>query len=137
MARILIIEDYPDMRDMTELILTEVGHTISSAGDGLSGFELAVHEQPDLILMDLALPFLTGWEATRRLKANPATRHIPIVAFTAYVSQHDIARTLAVGCSAVIPKPFELDTLVNEVAAVLAQPSAHRKQRAIGTERVK
>lgn len=137
MAHILIIEDYPDTRNVTELILEDAGYRVSSASNGVRGLALAEQQHPDLILMDLALPYLDGWETTRRLKANPHTSHIPIVAFTAYVAQPDIARALAVGCVAVIAKPFELDTLVNEVAAILAQHSPHREQWACGADSAK
>ena len=121
MAHILIIEDYRDIRDVTELILADAGHTVISASDGVRGLDIAVCDQPDLILMDLALPLLDGWEATRRLKANPRTRHIPVVALTARVAKEEITYALAVGCVALIAKPFEIDTLLNEVEAVLEQ----------------
>jgi CheY-like chemotaxis protein len=82
--------------------------------------------------MDLALPDLDGWAATQRLKAYPLTQHIPVLAFTAHVTQDDIARALAAGCVAVISKPFEIDGLLSTVAAVLTQPTTQR-QRAVGT----
>jgi CheY-like chemotaxis protein len=112
MAQILIIEDYPDNRDITELVLAVAGHTVSSASDAVRGLYLAARDQPDLILMDLALPRLDGWEATRRLKAYPLTRHIPVIALTAHVRQDALARAEAAGCVAVITKPFEIDTLL-------------------------
>jgi len=121
MAHILIIEDYRDNRDVAEFILRDAGHTVTSAGNGLHGVRLAAHATPDLILMDLALPCLDGWEATRRLKASPLTRPIPVVAFTAHVTQDDIARALAVGCSAVIAKPFEIAAFLQQIATVLVQ----------------
>jgi CheY-like chemotaxis protein len=102
MANILIIEDYPDNRDITELILAAAGHTVASASDALRGLYVAARDQPDLIVMDLALPRLDGWEAMRRLNAYPLTRHIPVVAVTAHVSQADRARAAAAGCVAVI-----------------------------------
>jgi two-component system cell cycle response regulator DivK len=120
MAHILLIEDYRDTRDVTELILIEAGHTVRSARDGMQAVECAAHDQPDLILMDLTLPLLDGWEATCRLKANPTTRHIPVVAFTAQVDQDALTRALAAGCVAVIAKPFEIDTLLSELVALLA-----------------
>jgi two-component system cell cycle response regulator DivK len=119
MAHILLIEDYQDTRDVTELILIDAGHTVVSAGDGKLGLHLAARVQPDLILMDLNLPLLDGWEATRRLKANPLTQHIPVVAFTAYVADEELARAMTAGCEAVIAKPFELDALLTQVAALL------------------
>jgi CheY-like chemotaxis protein len=119
MSHILVIDDYPDNRDVTQLILADAGHTVSSATDGIRGLYLAARDQPDLILMDLALPRLDGWAATQRLKAYPLTWHIPVVAFTAHVTQEEIARASAAGCVAVITKPFEIDTLLNIVATVL------------------
>jgi two-component system, cell cycle response regulator DivK len=133
MALILIIEDYGDTRDMTELILTDAGHTVLSASDGLQGVQLAVRAQPDLILMDLALPVLDGWEATRRLKANVATQHIPVVAFTAQVNEDAVAQARAAGCIAVITKPFEIDVLLDDIVAVLTQYPPPGRQRAVGT----
>ena len=131
MAHILIIEDYRDNRDVTELILAEAGHTVVTASDGLRGLYLAARDQPDLILMDLALPGLDGWAATQRLKAYPLTQHIPVLAFTAHVTQDDIAHALAAGCVAVISKPFEIDSLLSTVGAALDQ-SAPQRQRTVG-----
>jgi CheY-like chemotaxis protein len=132
MPHILVIEDYRDNRDVAELILRDAGYTVSSAGDGLSGIALAVQRQPDLILMDLALPVLNGWEATRRLKAHPVTQHIPVVAFTAHVAQDAIARAYAAGCIASVAKPFEIEGLLRQLAAILAQQRRSDRQRAAG-----
>jgi two-component system, cell cycle response regulator DivK len=133
MAHILIIEDYRDNREITELILTGAGHTVASAGDAVRGLYLAARDQPDLILMDLALPRLDGWAATRQLKAYPLTQHIPVVAVTAHVRQDDVARAQAAGCVAVITKPFEIDMLLRTIAGVLAQSPLPR-QRSVGTD---
>jgi two-component system cell cycle response regulator DivK len=134
MATILLIEDDPDNRDLTALILTAAGYTVISARDGLHGLDLAARAHPDLILMDLALPRLDGWETTRRLKAKPATRHIPVVAFTAHVLPDALARATAAGCVAIIAKPFEMDTLLRAVAAVLAQQPQAGRQRMMGAD---
>ena len=133
MAHILIIEDNRDNRDVTELVLADAGYTVVSAGDGLRGLEIALHAHPDLILMDLALPLLDGWEATCRLKTNPTTQHIPVVAFTAQVDQDALTRAVAAGCVAVIAKPFEIDTLLHDVEAVLIEHSCRERQRAVGS----
>ncbi len=114
MANILVVEDFHDNREITEMILRSAGHTVVSAADGASGIA-AAGDHPDLILMDLALPSVDGWEATRRLKANPATSDIPIIAFTAHLMKDDIERARAAGCSAVIGKPFEIDTLLQQI----------------------
>jgi two-component system cell cycle response regulator DivK len=128
MAHILVIEDYRDNREVAELILRDAAYAVTSASNGLQGVQLATRVQPDLILMDLALPLLNGWEATRRLKASPATEHIPVVAFTAHVTQDEIEQAQAVGCIAVIAKPFEVDAFLAQIAAILAQVSARGRQ---------
>jgi two-component system cell cycle response regulator DivK len=132
MPHILVIEDYRDNREVTELILSDAGYSVTTADDGLRGVQMAVQCQPDLVLMDLALPRLNGWDATQRLKATPATRHIPVVAFTAHVLPDDLVRARAAGCSAVIVKPFEINTLLTEIAAVLAQPPRQNRRRSAG-----
>ena len=126
MPHILVIEDYRDNREVAKLILNDAGYRVTTAGDGLRGVQLAIQCHPDLVLMDLALPWLNGWEATQRLKATPATCSIPVVAFTAHVLPDDLARARAAGCSAVIAKPFEIDTLLSQIAALLA-PSVERE----------
>ena len=130
MAHILIVEDHGDNRDVTALILTDAGYTVISAGDGFNGLHMAEYNQPDLIVMDLALPNLDGWETTRRLKANPATWHIPVIACTAHVLPDDRARALAAGCVSVIAKPFEIETLLTQIATVLAQ---YGRVRSVGS----
>jgi CheY-like chemotaxis protein len=121
MAHILISEDHCDTRDLIDLILTAAGHAVVSAPDAAHSVSLAAYEQPDLILMDLGRPSLDGWQATRRLKANPATEYIPVIAFTTHIAQDAIARALSAGCMTVIPKPFEIDDLLHMVAEALAQ----------------
>jgi two-component system cell cycle response regulator DivK len=129
MPHILIIEDYRDNREVTELILQEAGYRVTTATNGLRGVQLATRTTPDLILMDLGLPVLDGWEATRRLKANPTTRHIPVIAFTAYVTPEDLTSARAAGCVTVIAKPFEIDTLLTQVAAGVAPQEQRPDQR--------
>ena len=126
MAHILIVEDAPDNRTIAELILQGAGHTITSAGDGETAVCIAMSMQPDAILMDLSLPHVDGWEATRRLKAHPATRDIPVIAFTAHILPSDIERALAAGCAAVIAKPFEIDAFLAQIDALL---NKHRRVR--------
>ncbi|HEY3232200.1 MAG TPA: response regulator [Roseiflexaceae bacterium] len=124
MAYILVVEDAHDNREIAEIILRDAGHTVLSVPDGESGLAAAADLRPDLILMDLALPFVDGWEATRRLKADPDTRDIPVIAFTAHVLQEDAERAWAAGCSAVIPKPFEIDALLRQINALLHRQRA-------------
>ena len=121
MAYILLVEDTQDNRAIVELILRDAGHTVLSVGDGESGLAAAAALHPDLILMDLALPCVDGWEATRRLKADPVTRDIPVVAFTAHVLQEDADRAREAGCVAVIAKPFEINTLLSQIDTLVEQ----------------
>jgi two-component system cell cycle response regulator DivK len=129
MAHILIVEDAPDNRTIAELILQSAGHTVVSVGDGASAVCVAVSMQPDAILMDLSLPQLDGWEATRRLKAHPATRNIPVIAFTAHILPSDLERARAAGCATVIAKPFEIDVFLAQIAALVDQHGQVRSRR--------
>ena len=129
MAHILIVEDAPDNRTIAELILQSAGHTVISIGDGASAVSIAASIRPDAILMDLSLPQLDGWEATRRLKANPATCDIPVIAFTAHILPSDLERALAAGCETVIAKPFEIDVFLAQIDALLGR-KLYEKSRA-------
>lgn len=120
MASILIVEDYRDNRHVVELILRDARHEVFSAADGVKGVRLATAVRPDLILMDLAMPEMDGLEATRRLKANPQTRDIPVIAFTAQVDSESIGRAVSAGCAGVVYKPFEIDDLLQQINACLA-----------------
>jgi two-component system, cell cycle response regulator DivK len=129
MAHILVVEDAPDNRTVAELILRDAGHTVISVGDGASGIMAANRSRPDVILMDLSLPKLDGWEATRRLKSDPETRDIPVIAFTAHALPSDIDRARAAGCSSVIAKPFEIDFFLHEIEALIRQPRSEKSRR--------
>jgi two-component system cell cycle response regulator DivK len=138
MTHILIVEDDPDNREVAAVILRAAGYAVSSAGDALSGIRMAARAQPDLVLMDLALPRLDGWAATRLLQAHPSTRHIPVVAFTAHTTAEAAARARAAGCTAIIAKPFELDVFLNQIADVLRQQRLRSRQhRALVTPGVR
>jgi two-component system, cell cycle response regulator DivK len=129
MAHILIVEDAPDNRAIAELILQSAGHTVVSVGDGASAVCVAVNTRPDAILMDLSLPRLDGWEATRQLKAHPVTCDIPVIAFTAHILPSDLERARAAGCATVIAKPFEIDVFLAQIAALVDQHSRVRSRR--------
>ncbi len=131
MAHILIVEDSPDNRMIAELILRSAGHTVVSVGDGASAVGVATITLPDAILMDLSLPQLDGWEATRRIKANPATCDIPVIAFTAHILPSDLDRARAAGCATVIAKPFEINVFLAQIDALLNQHS-HMRSRQVG-----
>ncbi len=123
--RILVIEDNADMRDFLRRILARRGYDYLGAEDGEEGMALAQRERPDLILMDLSLPVLDGYEATRLLKANPQLAGIPILAVTAHARGIDQARALEVGCDGYISKPYSIGDLLDLVTRFLPPaPSA-------------
>lgn len=118
--RILLVEDNELNRDMLSRRLTLRGFAISIAVDGLQAVSRATEELPDLILMDISLPELDGWEATRRIKAAEATRSIPVIALTAHAMAGDRERSLEAGCDEFDTKPVELDRLLGKINALLA-----------------
>ena len=103
--RILVIEDTEDNRRILRDLLTNVGYEIIEAIDGEKGVAAAAEHRPDLILMDIQLPIIDGYEASRRIKANPDLRHIPIIAITSFALAGDDQKTAAAGCEGYIPKP--------------------------------
>lgn len=120
-ATILLVEDNEDNRIVYSTILEFAGHRVLEANDGEAGVSLARSERPDLILMDVSIPLLDGWEATRILKADPATKHIPVVALTAHALEEDRAKAREVGCDGYIAKPAEPRVVLAEVQRYLAQ----------------
>lgn len=117
--KILIVEDNEMNLDMLSRRLGRLGFEIVSAGDGLAGIEAAGRERPDLILMDMSLPGVDGWEATRRIKADPATSAIKIIALTAHAMAEDRDRALAAGCDDYDTKPVDLPRLLTKIRACL------------------
>lgn len=120
MARLLLVEDNELNRDMLSRRLERRGHTVLIAVDGAEGVATARRERPDLILMDMSLPVLDGWEATRQLKADAATRAIPVIALTAHAMAGDREQALAAGCDDFDTKPVELPRLLARIDALLA-----------------
>ncbi len=118
-CKILIVEDNEMNRDMLSKRLQRRGYEVVIAVDGGEGLELARTEAPDLILMDMSLPVLDGWEATRQLKAADATRAIPVIALTAHAMAGDQERALAAGCNDYDTKPVELPNLLAKIEALL------------------
>src|SRR3954449_13478495 len=112
MAKILLVEDNEMNRDMLARRLQRRGHEIRCAIDGVEGLEVARREAPGLILMDMTLPGIDGWEASRQLKSDPATRAIPIIALTAHAMSDDRQRAIEAGCDDYDTKPVELPRLV-------------------------
>jgi CheY-like chemotaxis protein len=119
MKKILLIEDNELNRDMLSRRLQKRGYEVVSAVDGETGITLAQTEAPAVILMDVSLPGIDGWEATRRLKAAPQTRQIPILALTAYVTAGDRETAMAAGCDDFDTKPIELPRLLQKIEALL------------------
>jgi two-component system cell cycle response regulator DivK len=107
-------------RDMLSRRLIRNGYEVCLATDGQQGTEMALSERPDLILMDMSLPVIDGWEATRRIKANDATRGIPVIALTAHAMSGDREKAMEVGCEDYDTKPVELPRLLGKIAALLA-----------------
>jgi two-component system, sensor histidine kinase len=119
MARILIAEDSPDIRALVELLLSADGHQISSVTDGRAAVETARRTRPDLVLMDLSLPLLSGWEAARQIRLDPATATIPILAVTAHAMHGDRERAIAAGCNGFIAKPINEETFAADISGFL------------------
>jgi two-component system, cell cycle response regulator DivK len=124
MPKILLVEDNDMNRDMLTRRLARKGFETAEAVDGEQGIEAARSGRPDLILMDMSLPLLDGWEATRRLKADPATRGIPVIALTAHAMAGDRERALEAGCDDYDTKPIEFPSLMKKIEALLAQRAA-------------
>jgi len=119
MPKILLVEDNEMNRDMLSRRLERRGFQVAFATDGAQGVSMAEAEQPDLILMDMNMPILDGWEASRRIKANPPTRAIPIIALTAHAMSGDREKTLAAGCDDYDTKPVEFQRLLGKITALL------------------
>ena len=113
--RILVIEDQEDNRRILCDLLTTRGYEIIEATTGLDGVTIAEKERPDLILMDIQLPGIDGYEATRRIKANPTLHQIPIIAVTSYALSGDDAQALEAGCDAYVAKPFSPRALLAKI----------------------
>ena len=122
MKKILVVEDVEFNRDLLVQLL-EDEFEILTAVDGAAGIELAEREHPDLILMDLSLPVIDGWEATRRIKANQSVSGIPIIALTAHAMRGDAERALRCGCDDYLSKPLDEQLLFQKLAHFLAHPT--------------
>ncbi|MBA2623681.1 MAG: response regulator [Chthoniobacterales bacterium] len=120
MSKILLVEDNEMNRDMLSRRLQRRGYEVVLAVDGQSGVEMAQTESPDLVLMDMSLPALDGWEATRRLKAVASTRHIPVIALTAHAMSGDREKALEAGCDDYDTKPVELVRLLGKIEVLLS-----------------
>lgn len=125
MAKILLVEDNELNRDMLSRRLARKGYDVVLAEDGAKGVAAATAERPDLVLMDMSLPVLDGWEATRRLKADPGTRTIPVIALTAHAMSTDREKAAEAGCDDYDTKPVELERLLGKIERLLRAASRH------------
>jgi two-component system, cell cycle response regulator DivK len=121
MAKILLVEDNEMNRDMLSRRLERRGYHVVMAGDGQQGVEMAQSEAPDLILMDMSLPVIDGWEAARRIKQAPDTRGIPVIALTSHAMAGDREQALASGCDDYDTKPVDLPRLLEKMAVLLGK----------------
>jgi CheY-like chemotaxis protein len=120
MAKILLVEDNEISRDLLSRRLRKSGYDIVMAADGNQAIAMATREHPDVILMDMTLPGIDGWDATRELRKRRDTARIPVIAITAHTLPADRARALAAGCDEYEPKPVELGELVHKIETLLA-----------------
>jgi CheY-like chemotaxis protein len=125
-TKILLVEDSLPNRDMLTRRLQTRGFVVCSAEDGPIGVAMAASEMPDLILMDVALGAMDGWEATRRIKADPRTAHIPVIALTAHALATDRDKSVEIGCVDFDTKPVDLARLIGKIQAALLRSSARR-----------
>jgi two-component system, cell cycle response regulator DivK len=121
MAKVLLVEDNEMNRDILFRRLSRRGYVVVFAVNGQQGVEMARSEQPDIILMDMSLPVMDGWEATRRLKSDNAIRNVPLIGLTAHAMSGDHEKALAAGCDDYDTKPVELDRLIEKIERLLSQ----------------
>jgi two-component system cell cycle response regulator DivK len=117
--RVLLVDDYPDAREMYTEYLEFSGFDVVEAGNGMEALQQAVDTSPDIILMDLSLPVMDGWEATRRLKADPSTKGIPVVALTGHAMAGHSESAKSAGCDLIITKPCLPHDLIKEIRNVI------------------
>jgi len=122
MAKILLVEDNEMNRDMLSRRLIRRGYEVILAEDGAAGLEAARAQRPDLVLMDMSLPVMDGWEATRQIKASEELRSIPVIALTAHAMAGDEEKALNAGCDAYETKPVELSRLLAKIESLLSRP---------------
>ena len=127
--RVLLVDDYPDAREMYAEYLDFSGFEVIEAANGMEALQRAADTQPDIVLMDLSLPVMDGWEATRRLKADKRTEHIPVVALTGHALAGISEGARKAGCDAFVTKPCLPEDLVREIRLVLDQSGAKKSRR--------
>ena len=137
MAKILLVEDNDMNRDMLSRRLQRKGHEVLMAADGMQAILMAESETPDLILLDMSLPVIDGWEAAQRLKASPTTARVPIIALTAHAMAGDREKALAAGCDDYDTKPVDFPQLLVKIDTLLARPDTGLRHRARGRARAR
>ena len=121
MAKVLLVEDNEMNRDILFRRLSRRGYVVVFAVDGQQGVEMARSEKPDIILMDMSLPIIDGWEATRRVKSDNAIRDVPVIGLTAHARSGDREKALEAGCDDYDTKPVEFDRLISKIERLLSQ----------------
>ena len=119
MPNVLLVEDNEMNRDMLSRRLTKRGYTVAMAVDGQQGIDMAVSEKPDIILLDMSLPVVDGWEAAQQIKANPISAGVPLIALTAHAMAADKERALSAGCDDFDTKPVDLPRLLGKIETLL------------------
>ena len=131
MTKVLLVEDNEMNRDMLSRRLKRRGFQVVFAMDGQQGIDLARSERPDIILMDMSLPVIDGWEATRRLKADDATRSVPVIGLTAHAMSGDREKAIEAGCDDYDTKPVELDRLIGKIERLLGTATDEALRQAV------
>ena len=131
MTKVLLVEDNEMNRDMLSRRLIRLGFQVVFAMDGQQGIDLARSERPDVILMDMSLPIVDGWEATRRLKADDATRSVPVTGLTAHAMSGDREKAIEAGCDDYDTKPVELDRLIGKIERLLGTAKDEALRQAV------
>ena len=131
MTKVLLVEDNEMNRDMLSRRLIRRGFQVVFAMDGQQGIDLAHSERPDIILMDMSLPVIDGWEATRRLKADDATRSVPVIGLTAHAMSGDREKAIEAGCDDYDTKPVELDRLIGKIERLLGAAKDEALRQAV------
>jgi len=131
MTKVLLVEDNEMNRDMLSRRLIRRGFQVVFAMDGQHGIDLAYSERPDIILMDMSLPVIDGWEATRRLKADDATRTVPVIGLTAHAMSGDREKAIEAGCDDYDTKPVELDRLIGKIERLLGTAKDEALRQAV------
>ncbi len=131
MTKLLLVEDNEMNRDMLSRRLIRRGFQVVFAMDGQQGIDLAHSERPDIILMDMSLPVIDGWEATRRLKADDATRSVPVIGLTAHAMSGDREKAIEAGCDDYDTKPVELDRLIDKIERLLGTAKDQALRQAV------